>query len=86
MDNHVTATECRLAQEKMRPLTPAEMQYCRDAANIRADLFGALLPEHIKAIDGTRLYGVPLRDMSKAELMACVVMLGEKHNQTLAPS
>ncbi len=86
MDNHVTATECRMSQELMRPLTPEELRYCADCANIRADLFPMLTPDHIKRIDGTFLFGVPLRDMNKTELMAFLIMLEENYSKYIRRS
>lgn len=56
-----------------KPLTQSELRYALDAADVRAELH--MLGGALKDIDSARMYGVPLRELSKTELMACCVIL-----------
>lgn len=59
--------------EKAPPITPADLRFCLDASDVRPEL--AALADALREIDGAMMYGIPLREMTKTELMACCVVL-----------
>jgi hypothetical protein len=66
------------ARSPHRALTPEELRWCADMADVRSEL--SPLMHALKRIDDAMIYGVRLRDMSKTELMAACVMLFEHGN------
>lgn len=54
-------------------VTRSDLRFCLDATDVRPEL--APLADALREIDGARMYGIPLREMSKTELMACCVVL-----------
>lgn len=61
-----------------KTLTRAELRYALDVTDVRPELH--VLAGALKRVDESMMYGIPLREMSKAELMACCVMLFEQGN------
>lgn len=57
-------------------MTDLDLRYLADVADIRPEVCQHIDVGVIRRIDGTNLYGFPIREMTKTELMCMVVVLG----------